>query len=172
MVQKVDNAQRLLTKGSANLCSKFKSQSQFKAQIFRLVRSGFQGVKGKLCPIKVSGISMKLWITFWCVLRSAKDMAHFQMDYCWLASRSHNLHQPGIWGIYWKIWILTVLGPTIMHSFPIGFSLNFFFFFFKEVRNATEAHTALMRGSPYVPRTLQMQLMRINICRVLRRWNQ
>jgi hypothetical protein len=27
-------------------------------------------------------------------------------------------------------------------------------------------------GSPYVPRTLQMQLMRINICRVLRRWNQ
>jgi hypothetical protein len=47
-----------------------------------------------------------------------------------------------------------------------------FYFFKKEVRNATEAHTALMRGSPYVPRTLQMQLMRINICRVLRRWNQ
>jgi hypothetical protein len=46
------------------------------------------------------------------------------------------------------------------------------FFFKKEVRNATEAHTALMRGSPYVPRTLQMQLMRINICRVLLRWNQ
>ncbi len=46
------------------------------------------------------------------------------------------------------------------------------FFLKKEVRNATEAHIALMRGSPYVPRTLQMQLMRINICRVLRRWNQ
>ncbi len=46
------------------------------------------------------------------------------------------------------------------------------FFFSKEVRNATEAHTALIRDSPYVPRTLQMQLMRINICRVLRRWNQ
>ncbi len=44
--------------------------------------------------------------------------------------------------------------------------------FLKEVRNATAAHIALMRGSPYVPRTLQMQLMRINICRVLRRWNQ
>jgi hypothetical protein len=38
----------------------------------------------------------------------------------------------------------------------------FLFFFLKEVRNATEAHIALMRGSPYVPRTLQMQLMRIN----------
>ncbi len=40
---------------------------------------------------------------------------------------------------------------------------NFFFYFKKEVRNATEAYTALMRGSPYVPRTLQMQLKRINI---------
>jgi hypothetical protein len=30
-------------------------------------------------------------------------------------------------------------------------------FFLKEVRNATEAHIALMRGSPYVPKTLQMQ---------------
>ncbi len=39
-----------------------------------------------------------------------------------------------------------------------------YIYFFKEVRNATEAHTALMRGSPCVPRTLQMQLMRINIC--------
>jgi hypothetical protein len=28
--------------------------------------------------------------------------------------------------------------------------------FLKEVRNATEAHIALMRGSPCVPRTLQM----------------
>ncbi len=46
---------------------------------------------------------------------------------------------------------------------------SYLLFFLKEVRNATEAHTALMRGSPYVPRTLQIQLMRINICRVLRR---
>jgi hypothetical protein len=30
--------------------------------------------------------------------------------------------------------------------------------FLKEVRNVTEAHIALIRGSPYVPRTLQMQL--------------
>jgi hypothetical protein len=36
-------------------------------------------------------------------------------------------------------------------------------FFLKEVRNATEAHIALMRGSPYVPKTLQMQLRRINL---------
>ncbi len=50
--------------------------------------------------------------------------------------------------------------------------LFFLFFFLMEVRNATEAHIALMRGSPCVPRTLQMQLKRINICRVLRRWNQ
>jgi hypothetical protein len=34
--------------------------------------------------------------------------------------------------------------------------------FFKEVRNAAKAHIALIRDSPYVPRTLQMQLMRIN----------
>ncbi len=51
-------------------------------------------------------------------------------------------------------------------------NFKYLFFFLKEVRNATEAHIALMRGSPCVPRTLQMQLMRINICRVLRRWNQ
>jgi hypothetical protein len=36
----------------------------------------------------------------------------------------------------------------------------------KEVRNATKAHTALMRGYPCVPRTLQMQLKRIK--RILR----
>jgi hypothetical protein len=46
------------------------------------------------------------------------------------------------------------------------------FFKKKEARNAAKAHIALIRDSPYVPRTLQMQLMRINICRVLRRWNQ
>jgi hypothetical protein len=44
------------------------------------------------------------------------------------------------------------------------------FFFLKEVRNAARA--LLIRDSPYVPRTLQMQLNRIDICRVLRRWNQ
>ncbi len=49
---------------------------------------------------------------------------------------------------------------------------NKFFFIKKEVRNATEAQIALMRGSPYVLRTLQMQFKRMNICRVLRRWNQ
>jgi hypothetical protein len=38
-----------------------------------------------------------------------------------------------------------------------------FFLKKKEIRNAiTEAHIALMRGSPCVPRTLQMQLKRIN----------
>ncbi len=51
------------------------------------------------------------------------------------------------------------------NTFPPKILMDSFFFFLKEVRNATEAHTALMRGSPYVPRTLQMQLMRINICR-------
>ncbi len=35
-----------------------------------------------------------------------------------------------------------------------------------------QEHISLIRDSPCVPRTLQMQLKRINICRVLRRWNQ
>jgi hypothetical protein len=51
-------------------------------------------------------------------------------------------------------------------SMKIRFSYKYLeiIIFFKEVRNATEAHIALMGGSPYVPRTLQMHLRRINIC--------
>jgi hypothetical protein len=35
---------------------------------------------------------------------------------------------------------------------------GFYFFLLKEVRNATKAHIALIRDSPYVPRALQMHL--------------
>ncbi len=44
--------------------------------------------------------------------------------------------------------------------------MQYFFFFLKEVRNATEAHTALMRDSPCVPRTPQMQFKRMNILKI------
>ncbi len=51
--------------------------------------------------------------------------------------------------------IYHVAPVVVLHQF-LWVSRNFFLN--KEVRNATEAHIALMRGSPYVPRTLQMQL--------------
>jgi hypothetical protein len=47
---------RPIIKGSANLCRKFKARTQFEGMVFNLIRGGFHGLKGKLCPIKVSGI--------------------------------------------------------------------------------------------------------------------
>jgi hypothetical protein len=71
--------------------------------------------------------------------------------------------------VLWKLW--NFLGPWQIFEVPLLILtihyITQLFFFLKEVRNATEAHTALTRDSPYVPRTLQMQLNRIDICRVL-----
>jgi hypothetical protein len=60
VIQKVANGQRALTKGSANFCGKLKPRSQIEGALFGWVKAGFHGVKGKLCPIKVIEIWLKL----------------------------------------------------------------------------------------------------------------
>jgi hypothetical protein len=65
LIEKVDNEQRALTKGSANLCGKFMPRSPVEGALFNLIRGGFHGVKGKLCPIKVSEILVETFGNFW-----------------------------------------------------------------------------------------------------------
>jgi hypothetical protein len=64
VIQKLANSQRALTKGSANFCGKFKPRSPVEGALFNMIKFGFQGVKGKLCPIKVIGILVETFGDF------------------------------------------------------------------------------------------------------------
>jgi hypothetical protein len=80
VIQKVGNGQRALTKGSANFCGKFNPRSPVEGALFNLIKFGFKGVKGKLCPIKVSEILVETFGNICVFLRLANNMAHFQKD--------------------------------------------------------------------------------------------
>jgi hypothetical protein len=125
---------------------------------------------------------LHFWRRHSCIISRKVATSHHVVDEFWFQDRFGNSikfssHVCNTWS--WSENKILVNGGLKVEKGDFFNILAFFYWmkksksvFFMEVRNATEAHTALMRGAPYVPRTLQMQLKRINICRVLRRWNQ